>query len=232
MKPDYVLSITPPITSATEYAALLREVADNIDPPTIDTCASAEPPREWDVMLDLETWGLSPGCALRSIGAVCFDPHTEDFGPEFYCNVDGGQVGAGLKLEQGTQDWWRDNAPHAAVQALTLDTKPLVVAAQSFREWFHSVNGATVWAHGAAYDPPVLDVASAAVGVKVPWHYRAVRDTRTLYALASFDPANIPNGGIQHHALHDARFQALCVQAAMRQLHSPWGPVCGRNSVG
>ena len=32
-------------------------------------------PGPCNVMLDLETWGTAPGSALRSIGAVMFDPH-------------------------------------------------------------------------------------------------------------------------------------------------------------
>ena len=30
-----------------------------------------------DVMLDLETWGTRPGCAIRSIGACVFNPNGE-----------------------------------------------------------------------------------------------------------------------------------------------------------
>lgn len=30
------------------------------------------------VMLDLETWGTRPGCDIRSIGAVVFDPVSDE----------------------------------------------------------------------------------------------------------------------------------------------------------
>jgi len=36
------------------------------------------------VMFDLETWGTTPGSALRSIGAVEFDPMGKDIGRTFY----------------------------------------------------------------------------------------------------------------------------------------------------
>ena len=43
-----------------------------------------------DVMLDLETWGTMPGSALRSIGAITFDPYGNDGFVEasFYRNID------------------------------------------------------------------------------------------------------------------------------------------------
>lgn len=179
-----------------------------------------EPPRKWDVMLDLKTWGVRPGCAIRSIGAVCFDPNSDDIGGQFYCNVSlAGQVS--LMMESDTIKWWQGQSQEAQ-DALAIGAKSLGVAAQSFREWFHMVNGGNVWAHGAAFDIPILDVACRAVNVPVPWHYQAVRDTRTLYALAEFDVKG-PSKGTKHHALHDARNQVLSVQAAMRKLHSPWG---------
>lgn len=206
-----------------------QELVDKYPPATV--AEPAEPPRAWDVMLDLETWGKRPGCALRSIGAVCFDPRNHNIGPEFYTNVGGGQVGAGLTVDGETAEWWQKQSEESQ-RVLQVDRKDLALATQSFREWFHAVNGVNVWSHGKAFDPPILEVASHAVGVQVPWGYRAVRDTRTLYDLAEFDPATIPNQGIKHHALHDARYQAVCVQAAMAKLHSPWGPIRGRHLVG
>jgi hypothetical protein len=222
-------------TDFSEMAAQFRKDADLLDPPDVATVTVSAPPepqappRRWDVMLDLETWGMTPGCALRSIGAVCFDQNTDETGPEFYSNVIGGQID--LNFEQDTVEWW-DNQSDDAQYALLTDTLPLVTAVQSFREWFNSVNGGNIWSRGAAFDVPALAVAMASVGVNPPWHYRDVRDTRTLYALAKFDPSVIPNKkGIHHHALHDAKFQAMCVQMAIRSLHSPWGAVRGRDPI-
>ena len=39
-----------------------------------------------DVMVDLETWGTKPGCAIISIGAVSFGP--DGLGEEFYTALD------------------------------------------------------------------------------------------------------------------------------------------------
>ena len=40
------------------------------------------------IMVDLETWGTAPGCDIRSIGAVVFDPVAGTLGATFYVNVE------------------------------------------------------------------------------------------------------------------------------------------------
>lgn len=81
-----------------------------------------------------------------------------------------------------------------------------------------------IWSHGAAFDPPILAAAYAAVGLPVPWHYRAPRDTRTLFDLAGISdhsgwldqypgPLAVP-----HHALDDAICQARAVVAAYARI--------------
>lgn len=228
--------IYPECKTPADLAAVYRACADAIDPP--QPVAELNPPRKWDVwklelprkwdvMIDLETWGTRPGCAIRSIGAVCFDPNTDELGAEFYANVRNQGESHGLTVDPKTFKWWGEPEQDLANAMLLTGQRSLGDVAQSFREWFYGVNGGNVWAHGAAFDQPIWDVASNAVGVAVPWHYRAVRDTRTLYALAEFEPATVPNEGTPHHALADARYQAICVQRAMAKLRSPWGPIRG-----
>lgn len=207
---------------------LLLELLDGYR--TLRIEVKPDPPRKWDVMLDLECYGLRPGCAVRSIGAVCFDPNTDELGAEFYANIRLQGESFGLTVDPKTWKWWAEPAQDLANAMLMTGQRSLGDVAQCFREWFHGVNGGNVWAHGAAFDQPIWDVASKAVGVDVPWHYRAVRDTRTLYALAEYEPKW--SIGTKHNALDDAKHQAMCVQAAVKKLRSPWGPVCGRHAIG
>lgn len=173
-----------------------------------------------DVMLDLETWGTEPGCAIRSIGAVAFDPGLSAAPNEtFYVNIsDASCERVGLIKDAATIAWWEQHLD--AALALQFEQVPLYIAAMAFCGWWRSVEGKCVWSHGANFDEPVWRVASKAVGVSVPWNYRDVRDTRTLYALSGFDPKSVPAVGTLHNARDDAVTQALAVQAAFRKVKS------------
>ena len=60
-----------------------------------------------DVMLDLETFGTRPGCVIRSIGAIVFDPYSTQTGETFYCNVTReDQERLGLHVDPNTEAWW------------------------------------------------------------------------------------------------------------------------------
>lgn len=168
------------------------------------------------IMLDLETFGTRPGCAIRSIGAVVFD--LEGFiGAEFYQNVDlQSCLDAGLKIEAATLAWW-DKQSTEARAALADKQATLRDAAGRFHMWFANQSGIYVWSHGANFDEPIWTAAIAAIGGRVPWKFWNVRCTRTAFDLNHFDPRSVTRAGTYHNALDDAAYQARCVQAAVKQ---------------
>lgn len=209
------------------------------------------------IMLDLETWGTTPGCDIRSIGACVFDPVTgyvahadgtlgDDY---FYLATDNprGYWGKGsardrffnkgfggykyrLSRDSATVQWWADQSEEA--QAAFADPVDLKVGLRRFALWLQNVTGekdvfppaCKIWSHGPAFDPPILAAAYRAVGLPVPWHYRAPRDTRTLFDLAGIEDhsawlSSRPGPlGIPHHALDDAICQARAVCDAWRMI--------------
>lgn len=222
-----------------------------------------------DVMLDLETWGTSPGCDIRSIGACVFDPVSgEVAGPDGACGVINGvdqtfylatdnprgYWGNGssrdrffetgkrtdrfkyrLKRDYNTENWWSDQSAEA--QGAFENPVDLKDALRRFGTWLHCVSNrinpyrphdvnyvpvgdVRLWSHGPAFDPPILAAAYEAVGLPVPWHYRAPRDTRTAFDMAGIVDhsawlAEHPGPlGISHHALDDAICQARAVCGA------------------
>lgn len=167
-----------------------------------------------DVMLDLETFGKAPGCAVRSIGAVFFDLRG-DFGPEFYRNIDHAScLDVGLVVDPDTAAWWKRQEA-SAQQALLIDPQPLRNVAMEFANWFSAKGGERVWCQGANFDAPIWDAACVALNKPVPWKYYNVRDTRTAYDLYNFDPRSVSRAGTYHNALDDAKHQAVCVQTAV-----------------
>lgn len=174
-------------------------------------------------MLDLETYGTAPGCAIRSIGAVVFSLGQEDAQGErtFYANISARScLWARLHIEQGTDEWWEQQSAEAQA-SLKVDQRPLAAVARDFDAWCAGCGSAPnlrLWCQGANFDAVLWEAASRAVGLPVPWKFYNVRDTRTLYELADFDPRSLPRAGTYHNALDDARHQAACCRAAWAKL--------------
>jgi hypothetical protein len=170
-------------------------------------------------MLDLETWGTRPGCAIRSIGAVLFDfaAVRRQLGPGFYANVIRHSCESyGLTVDPKVEAWWaeKDVAAQAALEEPPLFSLPhALLALLRFIEENGDADQLSVWSHGATFDIPIITHAIEAMGVGliVPWDFRRCRDTRTMIWLSSERGINIglERVGTQHHALDDAKTRAL-----------------------
>ena len=174
-----------------------------------------------DIMLDLETWGLAPGSHLRSIGAIEFCPRARSLGRSFYVNV-AAHPTYGLESDPDTVYWWAQQSVEARL-VFAEHPKVLPVALARFSDWFHGLredpNAIRIWAHGPVFDVVLLTEAYGAAGLPPPWHYRAPRDTRTIFDAAGMNPStDLPVVGVYHNALDDARSQALGVIEAYRRL--------------
>lgn len=173
------------------------------------------------VMLDTETWGLTPGSHLRSIGAVEFDPDRGVLGSEFYCNILA-HPSYGLTSDEGTRKWWAEQS-HDARRQLETKQLDLLIALKRLGVWFASLTDnqadLRVWAHGPQFDCSIVDAGYRAVGLPTPWHYRSPRDCRTMMEAAGMDPVtDFPLVGTEHNALDDAKSQALGVMEAFHRL--------------
>ena len=165
-------------------------------------------------MLDLETWGVHPGCAIRSIGAVYFGFDGQPLGPTYYANVDTEScVALGLQLEPRVVEWWGEQSAEAQA-ALDLGQLPITEALAGFAHFVEQHSGPDVlclWSHGATFDIPITDYAMLRAGLPTPWKYANCRDTRTLIWLAGElgITVDMPHAGIRHQALDDAKTRAL-----------------------
>lgn len=163
-----------------------------------------------NVMLDFETWGTEPGSALRSIGAVMFDPHGAGMGAEFYANIEDHPK---LTKSQSTIDWWAKQ-PRDVQDLLEKDKQPLDKVVADFHAWWRKQRAIFVWGQGASFDPVLWEAACRVLGASAPWKFWDIRCTRTAYDMGGFDPRSVKNTGRAHYALDDAKHQVVCVQRA------------------
>lgn len=146
-----------------------------------------------------------------------------------------------LQRDPDTERWWSEQSVEA--QAAFTDPVDLKVALIRLTQWIMDIAypherglpvpenddinpspDLRIWSHGPQFDISILAAAYEAVGLPVPWHYRAPRDTRTAFDLAGIDDHSTwlkqyPGPlGIPHHSLDDSICQARAVCAAYGRL--------------
>lgn len=167
-----------------------------------------------DIMVDLETRGQRPGCAIVSFGAVAFCPKTGKMDPEGFYQVASRASNKKAKLHEddGTMAWWAKQSPEAR-QALTESEAKGAPSLEDglnslklYMTSFGSPRSIRVWGNGADFDNAILAVAYNAVGMQLPWEFWNNRCFRTLKNLAPH--IKMERTGTYHNALDDARSQA------------------------
>lgn len=176
-------------------------------------------------MLDLETFGTGPNAPIAQIGAVAFEAKS------------GGRVFNGkafnvyLREPMGVYDadtvlWWMDQSDPARRKLIEgmRNGVDLPTALDLLDSWSIELDSAWrniehVWAKPATFDLPILSSAYRMCGRREPWHYRAVRDVRTVYWLLG-DPPEVDSVGVEHDAVDDCLFQICELQAVLGRLQS------------
>lgn len=184
------------------------------------TVNETAPRRPLHFMLDLETLDTRPSAAVLSIGLVGFYPFGVDapmpIGERWVLDVDA-QLARGATVSGSTLRWWAqqsDAARHDWAKAPPLAPEQALATMRGVvdREY------ACVWAHGAAFDFPILDMLSSRFGLKPLFDFRKMRDARTLFQLLSLAPDRTQ--GVAHNPLDDAAAQARVVVDALHLLRA------------
>jgi len=190
-----------------------------------------------DVMLDLETLGNGPGCAIVAIGAVPFAYHdgaAQIIGNGFYQVINvASSMCFGLRADASTLQWWGEQAPEArAVIDAAMDatmSQPVLAALALFDRWLEEVSGKSardsdvrIWGNGADFDNAILAHVYRVAGLEPPWKFFNNRCYRTLKNTGPKLP--LLRVGTHHNALDDARTQALHAVNILRALHRLQNP--------
>lgn len=169
-------------------------------------------------MIDIETLGTSIGSQIISVGAVKFDPNSnEEPFDDFYYRLDiDDQNGKGLTTESDTLSWWEKQDPEVIMATFSQEGR--IHPKEMFmelRKWYAGCAG--IWAHGITFDISLLEYMGRKYNTSAPWNFWEVRDSRTLFGLLKNDPRKNYNFA-KHNALEDSRYQAKAVQDAVTDL--------------
>lgn len=165
------------------------------------------------IMCDTETLGTKPGAIVTSVALVRF---SDEASTTINLSIPDQQA-LGLVSDPQTEAWWQAQDPVAQNAAFSSPV-PLVPALQHIAAWIAwAGSDPLIWCHGAGFDGPLLEAVYKAAGLPCPWHWSAVRCTRTLYDLAAIDRRlyDVPP---PHIALNDAIAQTRAANAALRVL--------------
>lgn len=189
---------------------------------------------EYHLMLDLETMGTRTDASIIQIGAVLFRPDRDESidqlrkqAIDIPVNL-ASNIALGRAIRPETIAFWLEQNDEARLKmAKNVNSgKDLPDALKTFElEVFNKVRGwdniAGIWGHGATFDVTILQSAYEAIGRKVPWNYRNVRDTRTIFALVpELIKVNAP-GLVPHDGVDDAIHQILRLKQALSLITAP-----------
>ena len=168
------------------------------------------------VMLDLETLGTRPDCAIMTVGAVKFDPFDPDRepGPGIYLRMDiEEQLTLGRTVDDSTIAWWAEQDPRVRAEAWDeVDRSSVQDLKRELNRFLVGVED--IWSQGPVFD--ILEDLYRSQKWGFPWYFWQIRDSRTLFKVANH---RLERGRDQaHNALLDCVYQAQAVQDIYKRL--------------
>lgn len=169
-----------------------------------------------ELMLDLETYAVSPRALVLSVGAVAFSFNDAGLDQKSYRAVlDRREQAVRLKrdVDAATMRWWEQQAPEALFNEPQVPVRQVLDELRGFVAE-HTVGEAAVrpWSNGADFDLVILGTLYHEVELQRPWRYYQQRCFRTLMGLFpreyKYAVKHVPRNPLKHDALADAEWQA------------------------
>lgn len=171
-----------------------------------------------DVMLDIETVGTHPGCAIISIGAVLFnleDGELSETLPSFYTGIKlSSSLYHGLDMDPATIVWWMKQSDKAREHFINTQEHghTLDEALLRFSKWFHFVEGQSVWGNSNRFDCGILAEAYRLLSTNIPWNGKKERDMRTYILDYPDEYQSSDIRKTNHTPIEDCLYQIKVVQ--------------------
>jgi hypothetical protein len=176
-------------------------------------------------MIDLETLGVEPNSVVMTLGAIKFNPFSdEEPHSPLYLRGDVQEQSdkLGRSIDENTLAWWSKQSQQIQDEAFgdhdRVTTDDLT---KQLNKWCVGLD--YIWCQGPTFDFVILQDLYKNIGKPVPWNYWQIRDSRTLFAMMPQDPRKQIQEQL-HNALADCYYQAKCVQ----QSYKHFGVTSGR----
>lgn len=157
-----------------------------------------------EVMIDLETTGMKPGCHILQIGACAFGPAATFLEKKFFIGS-ASATDERFLADRRTLGWWSTQPKHIKEEVFSSQDK-IEMALNDFSNYLGAFPYFRVWGNAASFDLKILEAAYEICGIPLPWSYRSEMCYRTLKHLYPNIPYKKPARA--HIALEDAIAQA------------------------
>ena len=163
-------------------------------------------------MIDLETLDTSPNSVILSVGAVKFNPYSNEPPSSkilWRPDIDE-QVNTGRTISEDTLSWWSKQDKHIQDTTFTSDGRiPLSLFFKQLNKYLVGVDD--IWAHGPQFDMVIIEDLYAQHNHHRGWAFWQVNDSRTIFKMMPKDPRKDIQENL-HSADDDAFWQAVSVQ--------------------
>ena len=179
-----------------------------------------------DLMIDIETVGRTPGCAIIQIAAVPFNMNTGAISDNIFrssINLDHQlESGKGFTYCPNTYKWWMKENPEL-FKRLSRSSMKYNQVGSEFQSWFNKLNNSKnirVWGNSSRFDLGIIEGwYKKAIGYKFEpfWNTWLERDVRTLAMLNPKIKADTKFIGTKHDAIDDCKHQIKYCRAIVRK---------------
>lgn len=166
-----------------------------------------------DIMLDIETLGVSEKAVMIQLAAVRFNRSTGEIGGEFCMSATPESCEEhGFLRDESTEQWWATQNQEVFNDILNNAVRVEQVI-QQFNGFLQPHKETIVWSH-ATFDFPIVQNYLKKMS-SYHMNFRNARDIRTLVDLSGIDLSKYDWGKEKtHNALDDCKFQIkYCVDA-------------------
>lgn len=186
-----------------------------------------------NVMIDIETLGKAPGCAILSVGAVMFslehDHVCEERFQQFVSLTD--NILLGLDIDAETLRWWlkpdMNEAANATLPQSAASQMSVLMVLENLTDYIdqHTAASAEVaaWSNGGNFDHPIIAVARKRSGATPPpyefYHEKCYRTLKDFFKDA-VGVVKVAPASIKHSAAADADYQARLLCAYWHKYHA------------
>jgi len=151
-------------------------------------------------MLDIETRGTKPGCAIGSIGCVRLSDNAAFYTRMYW------EKQPDYTEDEATIAWWNTQPPELYEEAMK-GTDDSETQLRELAKFLMSGDKLPImWCKGTDFDIPILADLYKRYGMATPWKYNDVRDFRTVKKVFAWPSA--PRSATEmHNAIWDAVHQ-------------------------